>query len=100
MSLRDDWAKTWLRAYMWRCEDAVCDCWQPVIERLMPNLVTGYPWVKRQRVWEGPFVSEPTATEIKALELILLENALVRGIVLDKYNQGRIEEVRDDAWAV
>lgn len=60
---REDWQKTWLVAGIWWCGDEVCDCTQPIVERVTPNTDAGYPWVRRERIWEGQFCSEATDGE-------------------------------------
>lgn len=49
-----------IQAYQWWCGDDVCDCTQYVIERVTPHAVTR-GFVNRERLWEGPFVSESSA---------------------------------------
>lgn len=52
-----------IRAALERIADALeqanaedCDCIQPRIERITPNREAGYPWIRREVVWEGTFV--------------------------------------------
>jgi hypothetical protein len=54
---RRAWAQSSVHAGVWWCSDEHCDCVQPVIERITPNHRAGYPWVHRERLWEGTFVS-------------------------------------------
>lgn len=59
----DHWLETKLQAYIWWCEDEVCDCHQPVIEEISPNHKARYPYIIRKRLWEGTFHSEPSFEE-------------------------------------
>lgn len=52
-----------IEAYIWYCGDEICDCTQPVIEKIEPNLKVGFPWVMRTRLWEGTFYSQPSFDE-------------------------------------
>jgi hypothetical protein len=52
------WQAGYVVARLWWCGDGECDCTQPVIERVNPNLQAGYPWVHRENLWEGEFVTE------------------------------------------
>jgi hypothetical protein len=49
------WRSTRIVASMWWCGDDDCDCTKPVIERITPNHVAGYPWIHRETLWEGTF---------------------------------------------
>lgn len=51
------WMTSRLIARLWYCGDEECDCTQPVIERITPNVEAGYPWIKRETLWEGKFLS-------------------------------------------
>lgn len=57
------WGKTYLAARMWQCGDEVCDCTQPMIEIITPNMVAGAPWIHRKTLWQGAFHSEATIEE-------------------------------------
>ena len=53
-------------AYIWWCGDDWCDCTQPVVENVQPNLKGGIPGVvTRERVWSGTFHSAASAEESK-----------------------------------
>ncbi len=47
-----EYSKTKIVADIWNCGDCICDCNQPIIERITPD---NYPWIKRERLWEGTF---------------------------------------------
>ena len=46
-----------LVARMWWCEDEVCDCTQPIIERVSQNPIDPR-FFTRERLWEGQFISQ------------------------------------------
>ena len=52
------WHDTRLVARIWWCGDEECDCTQPVIERITPNLEAGYPWIRREALWSGEFLTD------------------------------------------
>lgn len=52
-----DWAQPRIVASIWWCGDEWCDCTQPVIERITPNREVGYPWIRRETLWSGKFLS-------------------------------------------
>ena len=52
-----DWDTEYLIATIWHCGDPECDCLQPQIQRVSPNRKAGPPWVYRETIWEGTFVS-------------------------------------------
>ena len=54
-------------ASIWWCGDDVCDCYQPQIETIEPNIIAGPPWLKRERIWHGEFVSGPCGDDIRRL---------------------------------
>ena len=62
---RAEWAKTRAVGRIWWCGDYFCDCTQAVIEKITPNDEVGFPWIHRERLWEGPFHSdsEPGAAD-------------------------------------
>lgn len=56
-----------LRAEMWRCGDEVCDCTQPIVVRVTPNL--GFSGaVHREVLWAGTFRSGATLGELAEQE--------------------------------
>jgi hypothetical protein len=54
---RDRWRTSRVQASMWWCGDNDCDCTQPLIERITPNLDAGYPWINRETLWSGEFLT-------------------------------------------
>lgn len=70
---RKRWAATRLEARLWWCGDDVCCCYQPQIDLLTPNLGAGYPWIRREEVWRGTFISDPSFEELVGLEKELAE---------------------------
>jgi hypothetical protein len=50
--------ETRLEARIWWCGDDECDCTQPVIERITPNLEAGHPWIRREVLWTGEFLTD------------------------------------------
>jgi hypothetical protein len=52
---RRRWNTPRLEAELWWCGDEVCDCTKPQIVRISPG--NQYPWVKREAVWEGTFLT-------------------------------------------
>jgi hypothetical protein len=77
---RAHWLTPRLEARVWHCDDEVCDCWQPVIERVTPG--EAFPWIKRERLWEGSFISQPEAHESKQMIEDLRKAAADYGIEL------------------
>ena len=55
---RHRWHTTRIVASMWYCGDDYCDCTQPVIERITPNHAAGYPWIRRETLWSGTFLTD------------------------------------------
>jgi hypothetical protein len=55
---RERWRCSWWVASVWWCGDDYCDCTQPIVELVEPNFRAGYPWVKRERHWEGTFETD------------------------------------------
>lgn len=51
------WRRPRYFAEMWWCGDEYCDCYQPQIDLVTPNLTVGPPWIRRTRIWEGTFAS-------------------------------------------
>jgi hypothetical protein len=51
------WIAGRLNAYIWWCGDDYCDCTQPTLERITPNLQMGFPWIHRETLWQGTLVS-------------------------------------------
>jgi hypothetical protein len=72
-----EWAVPRLVAELWWCGDDRCDCTQPQIVRLTPNTVMGYPWVHREAVWEGEFLTD--TWELSEAEREALHYAPLRG---------------------
>jgi hypothetical protein len=88
----DRWRKTWLVAYIWWCGDEACDCYRPIVERLWPNEQSGFPWIRRERVWEGEFVTSPELGDMERLKKELDEAATRWGIRLrDHFGELEIE---------
>jgi hypothetical protein len=52
-----EWLRPRLVASVWWCGDDYCDCTKPVIERITPNTNAGYPWIQREQLWEGRFLT-------------------------------------------
>lgn len=52
-----------LQAYVWWCQDEVCDCNQPVVELVQRHPTLGGTACKTTRLWEGKYISEPDADE-------------------------------------
>ncbi len=88
----DEWRATWLQVYIWWCGDEHCDCTQPVVERVTPNIEAWYPWIHRERLWEGTFMSsngyglEVDEQELRDRELD--EAAAEYGIALNEQRFG------------
>ena len=72
---RQRWHSRRLIAYLWWCGDYICDCTQPKVEEIRPNLDAGYPWVCRTVLWEGIFLSGGSELEEYAAQRIELEVA-------------------------
>lgn len=83
---RKDWLRTKLVARLWWCGDEVCDCYQPMIERMRPNLAAGYPWITRERVWEGTFDSG--GEHLDRLRAELRQAAVIHGITVNDKDYG------------
>lgn len=86
---REDWSIPQLEARLWYCEDDVCRCYQPQIDRIVPNLGAGYPWIKREIVWRGYFISDPSSDELDELLAQLKAECLKLGIPLENSGYGR-----------
>ncbi len=52
------WLKPRIVAEIWWCGDDYCDCTEPMIVRITPNLKAGYPWIHREVLWSGEFLTE------------------------------------------
>lgn len=52
------WLAGLVRARLWYCGDDHCDCTEPIIERVTPNLRLGYPAVHREALWVGRFLTD------------------------------------------
>lgn len=75
---RERWRTSEVVAYVWWCGDEQCDCTEPVIVRVTPNLEAGYPWVRREALWTGQFLSstfEYSAEERERLQYAPLRAA-------------------------
>lgn len=80
---RRHWAATRLVATIWCCGDELDGlCYQPQIDRVTPNEVAGYPWVRREEVWRGTFVNESDGREYRRLTVELRRAARRLGIPL------------------
>ncbi len=86
-------------AEMWWCGDAVCDCTQPIIDRITPNRDAGYPWIRRERLWDGSFHSNATPEEILAQWAELLGARERFGAVPRWRPESVPPELRDSAGA-
>jgi len=42
---------------IWWCGDDICDCYQPQIEHISPNNIAGPPWLRRETLWTGEFIT-------------------------------------------
>ena len=87
-----EWQKEWLIAELWNCGD-ICNCYNPQITKISPNRKAGYPWVIREQVWEGDFISGPERNELAALLWDLRKEAKKYKIKLDKDGNGRVSLV-------
>lgn len=52
-----EWAAGYVVAHIWFCGDEECACYQPRVEQVSPNREAGYPWMRRETLWEGTFVT-------------------------------------------
>ncbi len=77
---RERWLAGRVTGYVWYCGDDVCDCTQPVIERLSPNMGAGFPWIHRDRLWEGTFCSGADGQETRDQNAELAEACARFGI--------------------
>jgi hypothetical protein len=77
---RERWLKGRVTAYVWYCGDETCDCTQPVVERITPNLEAGFPWIRRERLWTGTFRSGADPEESAAQRAELAEAAAKFGV--------------------
>lgn len=76
------WKRPKLEARMWHCGDpGYCDCYHPVVERITPG--KKWPWIKRERLWEGTFHSQPETEEWKNQKAELAKAADDYKIILD-----------------
>lgn len=87
---RDKWEMARLEAYLWWCGDYNCDCSQPVIDRVTPNRQAGYPWIHREKVWQGSFRTGGEDMDMLRAELVAA--AVEYHIKLDKDSHGWLEE--------
>ncbi len=72
---REERSKTRVIAYMWYCGDD-CNCSEPIVERVTPNLEVGYPWVRRENLWSGDFRSDASLEESEKQKQELKEAAV------------------------
>lgn len=72
-----------IEAYIWWCGDEECDCNQSVIEEVSKKRVRGLFVHPRKRLWEGTFISQPSAQEMDQLNLELKEECEKRKITID-----------------
>ena len=79
------WRSEHVYAEMWWCGDEVCDCHQGQIIRNTPNFDSGWPWVHRDVLWRGKFVSEPTPEEMDEMVAELAAECVRRGIERHEY---------------
>lgn len=56
-SMDENWSVPRYSAELWWCGDEVCDCSQPQIDLITPNLTVGPPWIRRTNIWRGTFKS-------------------------------------------
>jgi len=87
----EHWRAPRLVAGMWFCGDYTCDCTQPQVEEIRPNIEVGYPWIRRAVLWQGTFLSqtddcEPEERERQYIELKVA--AMEYGISLDDHGCG------------
>ena len=75
-----EWETTYLIGSMWCCDDEACNCHQPIIELVTPNRKEGFPYTKRDRVWEGTSKSDPDYSELCSLWWELREACYRRGV--------------------
>ena len=62
-------------AFIWHCDDEVCDCYQPQIVEYC-DVPFGNPlWIPPRYLEEGPFFSEPTSEDWKEIHTWMLEAA-------------------------
>lgn len=73
LTREQEWAQPILEARLWWCEDELCDCYQPQIDRITPNREAGYPWIRREAIWRGTFHSSPDAKEFAQMKRELKE---------------------------
>ena len=86
---RADWRKTWVVASVWYCGDEYCNCTQPQIEIVRPNLKASYPWIQRERIWEGTFRTDGEGSQDE-WRCELEPAAAEYGITLDENLFGRV----------
>lgn len=72
----------YLVAEIWGCGDEVCDCYQPQITKILPHVPPRPPWIRREKVWEGTFHSQPEPEEWEQMKRELREAAAANGITL------------------
>ena len=63
----EEWELARLEARLWWCGDEECNCYQPQVTKITPNREAGYPWIHREDVWQGTFISSPDMKEMNGL---------------------------------
>jgi hypothetical protein len=63
MMSREEWLKEEVYGKLWWCGDEDCDCHQPEIVKVGPDHQRGYPRREVIILWQGTFMSEPTAED-------------------------------------
>jgi hypothetical protein len=88
------WETPRLQARIWDCDDD-CDCHQAQIDRVTPNREAGYPWIRRERIWQGTYASFdggvwPEGMSYEQLEVELRQGCEANGIPWDqqRFNEG------------
>jgi hypothetical protein len=87
------WLTVRLTAYIWSCDpETCCESMQARVGRISPNQGSGYPWIRRERLWEGKFYSDPDAAEREQIRQELAHAANTHGIALDEDSYGEMAE--------
>jgi len=82
-----------IEVYLWWCQDEVCDCTQPMVDVILPNV---YPFqskaLQRQNIWKGNFQSEYggrlESEEYEQRDKELKAAAKLFNVTLNENNQG------------
>lgn len=77
---REEWETERVLAHMWWCGDEYCNCFLPIIERITPNHVLGFPCIKREFIWEGSFISQPSTEDYAQMAEELRQACLEHGV--------------------